>query len=90
MWNATILGYSNVEGTLTVSVEYSNGVKSFIRSVDASGSNYDAFQASIQNKLATLNANDDFVANISAPIVAGLMIESPAPAIKIVPSVIGI
>jgi hypothetical protein len=70
MWSANILGYSNNQALLTVSVQYVNGDGSisYTESLDMSGQTMDSLTTFIQNRLNVLNANDTLASALDTSI----------------------
>lgn len=76
MWQSTILSYSNSQGVLIVSVQYSNGDDSFIESMDMSGQTIDTLTDRVQSKISLLNSNDDLVSNLDIKIPDSFVIQA--------------
>lgn len=77
MWNAKILNTNYSPGLFVVTVEYSNGDKTFTEPIDMTGGSKEVLSQKIQSRLDTINATETL--NLSGDIIPGPFIPIEIP-----------
>lgn len=63
-WTAQVAEKKNLNGIVTVNVQYTDGVNTFGEVIDLSGGDVEGAKTRVRNKLSMLNSNDALFATI--------------------------
>ncbi len=69
-----------MNGSVTVTAQYSNGVDVFDETIDMTGGTLDVLTQKVQNRLNTLNINEALFTELASSISTGLVIDPAQPA----------